>query len=178
MTPLHDVLERKISQLEKMLTPQNIGDAEDVTFVLLHLFSLISSIDTHLCWQQFIDSVHDLVSHTTSEQILLVEIETISEALDGDEGEQRPHDFKSASFSIPTTCSHCQVGPRTLLFHGPEFVTSLSQTSIWGLSKLGKTCKLCGVSVHARCELKVGIRCLQARHAKIKSSSLDTGKLQ
>jgi hypothetical protein len=47
------------------------------------------------------------------------------------------------------------------------------QTSIWGLSKQGKTCKLCGLSVHSKCELKVrnpnamcrliadlGVRCL------------------
>jgi hypothetical protein len=31
------------------------------------------------------------------------------------------------------------------------------QTSIWGLSKQGKTCKLCGISVHAKCELKVSV---------------------
>ena len=30
------------------------------------------------------------------------------------------------------------------------------QTSIWGLSKLGKTCKSCGLSVHTKCELRVG----------------------
>jgi Phorbol esters/diacylglycerol binding domain (C1 domain) len=29
------------------------------------------------------------------------------------------------------------------------------KTSIWGLSKQGKTCKLCGLSVHSKCELKV-----------------------
>lgn len=29
------------------------------------------------------------------------------------------------------------------------------QSSIWGLTKQGKTCKLCGLSVHSRCELKV-----------------------
>lgn len=47
------------------------------------------------------------------------------------------------------------------------------QTSIWGLSKQGKTCKPCGLSVHSKCELKVkksdcirrqiadlGVRCL------------------
>ena len=50
---------------------------------------------------------------------------------------------------------------------------SEEQTSIWGLSKQGKTCKMCGLSVHSKCELKVrnpmactglvadlGVRCL------------------
>lgn len=76
-------------------------------------------------FQTFIDSLHDLTAHATSEHILLAEMETISEALDGDEGEQRPHEFKSASFSIPTTCGYCQVEGHILLFSVPEFVTSL-----------------------------------------------------
>ncbi|KAF9778598.1 hypothetical protein BJ322DRAFT_1091523 [Thelephora terrestris] len=121
LKPVLDSKQRNVQTLEKMLKPQNIGDADDIAF-------------------NFIDTVHDLTAHATSEQILLAEIETISEALDGDEGEQRPHDFKSASFSIPTACGYCQA-------------------SIWGLSKLGKTCKLCGVSVHARCELKIPATC-------------------
>jgi hypothetical protein len=126
VTSLYYLLERKVDQLEKMLTPQNIGNAEDVAFVLPPLSYLTLYVDAHPYLQQFIDSVHDLTVHDTSEQILLAEIETISEALDGDEGEQRPHDFKSASFSIPTSCSHCQVGRRVPLFYVPEFVTSLS----------------------------------------------------
>ncbi|KAH9011660.1 hypothetical protein EDB85DRAFT_2076883 [Lactarius pseudohatsudake] len=52
-----------------------------------------------------------------------------------DEGSQRPHSFKSSSFTIPTECGYCA-------------------TSIWGLSKQGKTCKACGLSVHSKCELK------------------------
>ena len=31
------------------------------------------------------------------------------------------------------------------------------QSAIWGLSKKGKTCKACGISVHSKCELKVGV---------------------
>lgn len=76
--------------------------------------------------------------------MLVAEIETIDKALGGDEGEQRPHQFKGASFSIPTQCGHCA-------------------TSIWGLSKLGKTCKLCGISVHGKCELKVPATCTASR---------------
>ncbi|KAH9161158.1 hypothetical protein EDB89DRAFT_2116931 [Lactarius sanguifluus] len=42
----------------------------------------------------------------------------------------------SSSFTIPTECGYCA-------------------TSIWGLSKQGKTCKACGLSVHSKCELKL-----------------------
>lgn len=124
MTSLHDVLEKDVDRLDKMLTPQKIGDAGDVASVLLPLFSLTAARLIPR-WQKFVDSVHDLTAHTTSEQILLAEIETISEALGGDEGEQRPHDFKSASFSIPTSCGYCQVG-RVPLFYVAGFVTGLS----------------------------------------------------
>ena len=120
-------LERNVNQLEKILTPQNIGNADDVAFVCFPVFSpCCQALRLTPCRQNFIDSVHDLTAYSTSEHILLAEIETISEALDGDEGEQRPHEFKSASFSIPTTCGYCQVERRVLLFSVPEFVTSLS----------------------------------------------------
>ncbi|KAL5498460.1 BZZ1_2 [Sanghuangporus vaninii] len=47
--------------------------------------------------------------------ILNAEIETISDALGGDEGLQSPHSFKSTSFSIPTACGYCKVrSTRTL----------------------------------------------------------------
>jgi hypothetical protein len=50
---------------------------------------------------------------------------------------------------------------RYSFFHDSEFRVRLKlekQTSIWGLSKQGKTCKQCGLSVHSKCELKVRIR--------------------
>jgi hypothetical protein len=34
-------------------------------------------------------------------------------------------------------------------------LTNTTQVSIWGLSKQGKTCKSCGLSVHSKCELNV-----------------------
>ncbi|KAB5596551.1 Protein BZZ1 [Ceratobasidium theobromae] len=64
----------------------------------------------------------------------------ISPILVGDEGAQKPHEFKSTSFSIPAPCGYCK-------------------TNIWGLSKPGKTCKNCGISVHTRCELKMPAEC-------------------
>ncbi|KAL5482501.1 BZZ1 [Sanghuangporus weigelae] len=83
---------------------------------------------------------HQLTLLEFTATILNVEIETINDALGGDEGLQSPHNFKSTSFSIPTACGYCK-------------------SSIWGLTKQGKTCKSCGLCVHAKCELKVPANC-------------------
>ncbi|KIJ42343.1 hypothetical protein M422DRAFT_254412, partial [Sphaerobolus stellatus SS14] len=90
--------------------------------------------------ERLIDTQQQLTYLTTSQEILSAEINFISEALAGDEGGQHPHVFKSASFSIPTQCGYCK-------------------SSIWGLSKQGKTCKLCHISVHNKCELKIPADC-------------------
>ncbi|KAI0693978.1 hypothetical protein BC835DRAFT_1043166 [Cytidiella melzeri] len=92
----------------------------------------------------YLDAHRQLSFYTTSDCMLSAEIETITEALGGDEGEQHPHTFKSSSFSIPTQCAYCK-------------------SSIWGLSKQGKSCKDCGISVHSKCELKVPADCAHHR---------------
>jgi len=91
-----------------------------------------------------------LMSFATSERILNAEIDTIVAAIGDDEGAQQPHSFKSSSFSIPTQCGYCK-------------------TSIWGLSKQGKTCKLCGLSVHSKCEMKVPADCHKAELSRTSS---------
>ncbi|KAG0256464.1 hypothetical protein DFQ27_005706 [Actinomortierella ambigua] len=59
----------------------------------------------------------------------------------GDGGvQQQPHDFKAASFTIPTTCDYCQ-------------------STIWGLAKQGFTCRDCGYNCHSKCEMKVPPNC-------------------
>jgi hypothetical protein len=121
-----------------MLTPQNVGNADDVAFVLFLCSPMCEASRLTSYRQNFIDSVHDLAAHGTSEQILLAEIETISEALKGDEGEQRPHDFKSTSFSIPTTCGYCQVERRVLLSSVPEFVDKSFIDFDLGSEQIGK----------------------------------------
>jgi len=88
----------------------------------------------------YLESKQKLVFLMSSERRGNAEMEVISAALRGDEGSQMPHSFKSSSFSIPTQCGYCK-------------------SSIWGLSKQGKTCKLCGLSVHSKCELKVPAEC-------------------
>ncbi|KAH8989067.1 hypothetical protein EDB92DRAFT_1947619 [Lactarius akahatsu] len=96
-----------------------------------------------------LDAQHQVTLYETSQSILETEIRIIETALGGDEGSQRPHSFKSSSFTIPTECSYCA-------------------TSIWGLSKQGKTCKACGLSVHSKCELKVAADCSGVRGVRQK----------
>jgi len=101
----------------------------------------LGNIDATL--DKYLEAKHQLIFYTTSERILNAEVETIVSAIGDDAGAQRPHSFKSSSFSIPGQCEYCK-------------------TSIWGLSKQGKTCKLCGISVHSKCELKVPADCRKA----------------
>ncbi|KAH9168432.1 hypothetical protein EDB89DRAFT_2073863 [Lactarius sanguifluus] len=96
-----------------------------------------------------LDAQHQVALYETSQSILETEIRIIETALGGDEGSQRPHSFKSSSFTIPTECGYCA-------------------TSIWGLSKQGKTCKACGLSVHSKCELKVAADCSGVRGVRQK----------
>ncbi|KAI0826761.1 hypothetical protein BC628DRAFT_1516154 [Trametes gibbosa] len=93
----------------------------------------------------YLDAQHELTFYGISRVVLSTELDTISLALNGDEGAQSPHSFKSSSSPIPTTCAYCK-------------------SSIWGLSKQGKTCKACGISVHSKCELKLPADCTGTRH--------------
>ncbi|GBE83192.1 hypothetical protein SCP_0502390 [Sparassis crispa] len=100
----------------------------------------------------FLDAQHQFAFYATSETILTGEIDTITAAVAGDEGGESPHTFKSSAFSIPTQCAYCK-------------------SSIWGLSKQGKTCKSCGISVHSKCELKVPADCSDSRGGRSYSTS-------
>ncbi|KAJ7505127.1 hypothetical protein B0H11DRAFT_1976959 [Mycena galericulata] len=102
--------------------------------------------------ENYLDANHQVISYATSERILNTEIEVISTAIGGDEGEQQHHSFKSSSFSIPTQCGYCK-------------------SSIWGLSKQGKTCRACNLSVHSKCELKVPADCKHSEGGR-KSSAI------
>jgi len=72
------------------------------------------------------------------------EIELITASI-GDTGLQaKAHEFKSTSFTIPTTCDYCE-------------------TTVWGLTKQGMTCKACGYNCHAKCEMKVPPNCTRVK---------------
>ncbi|TFK23395.1 hypothetical protein FA15DRAFT_670509 [Coprinopsis marcescibilis] len=101
----------------------------------------------------YLEAEHQLGFYLISEHILKTEAETIVSAIGSDVGSQNPHQFKSSVFSIPTTCGYCK-------------------SSIWGLSKQGKTCKACGVSVHSKCELKIPANCGQEEEQPTSSPSL------
>jgi len=100
----------------------------------------------------YLEAQQQAVFYATSECILKVEIDTIVDALGDDEGAKQPHSFKSSSFSIPTQCGYCK-------------------SSIWGLSKQGKTCKGCGLSVHAKCELKIPAECTHREGGRPRTST-------
>ncbi|QRV85998.1 SH3 domain protein [Ceratobasidium sp. AG-Ba] len=122
-------------------------------------------------WENLLDGTHQLTDLELVKATHEAEMRVLSEALAGklkhsatrlqsnvslgDEGAQKPHEFKSTSFSIPAPCGYCK-------------------TSIWGLSKPGKTCKICGISVHIRCELKMPAECgLPPGSSSSKASSIN-----
>jgi len=102
-----------------------------------------------------LDAQHQVTLYETSQSTLETEIRIVEAALGGDEGSQSPHSFKSSSFTIPTECGYCA-------------------TSIWGLSKQGKTCKACGLSVHSKCELKVAADCSGVRGVRQKMADSES----
>lgn len=108
--------------------------------------------DTSDAMNSYLDTAHQVTTLSTSACVLNSEINTIADVLGGDEGGPSPHVFKSSAFSIPTTCGYCKV-------------------SIWGLSKQGKTCKSCGLSVHSKCELNVPAQCSNV-HGDYKASEI------
>ncbi|KAG7528984.1 hypothetical protein FFLO_05842 [Filobasidium floriforme] len=73
-------------------------------------------------------------------EALDVEIGLLERALGDDQGAQKPHDFRNASFAIPTPCEYCK-------------------SSIWGITKPGSTCRKCGSNVHVKCANKVPAEC-------------------
>ncbi|CAO3624271.1 unnamed protein product [Cunninghamella blakesleeana] len=93
---------------------------------------------------QYMDISRQLTILSTQKARVKSEIDTIIHCI-GDEGlRAQTHDFKSSSFTIPTTCDYCK-------------------STIWGLSNKGMTCKVCGFNCHAKCEMKVAPNCSGVR---------------
>ncbi|KAJ3994622.1 hypothetical protein F5050DRAFT_1772912 [Lentinula boryana] len=140
LIPVIDNKQREYDQLNKLAVAydgdHSLGNVEDIS-------------------DKYLETDHDMTFFRTSECILNAEIDTIVNVIGDDVGAQQPHNFKSSSFSIPTTCGYCK-------------------TSIWGLSKQGKTCKVCNLSVHAKCELKVPADCQRGGGVSRHSSRLST----
>ncbi|KDN53182.1 hypothetical protein K437DRAFT_253195 [Tilletiaria anomala UBC 951] len=87
-----------------------------------------------------LESSRELLVLETSEGCLQAEEDIIIASIGADHVEARPHRFKPASFTIPTSCDFCS-------------------GTIWGIAKQGLVCKPCGFTVHAKCELKVPADC-------------------
>ena len=84
--------------------------------------------------QSLLDAQHQVALYETSQSILETEIRIIEKSLggeclgfseknpfknfasSGDEGSQKPHAFKSSSFTIPTECSYCAVRGTSVYF--------------------------------------------------------------
>ncbi|PWN49546.1 hypothetical protein IE53DRAFT_369667 [Violaceomyces palustris] len=86
------------------------------------------------------ESLRQAFTLESEEALLVEEIECIRGAIGDDEGQARPHRFKPASFTIPTTCDYCG-------------------GTIWGIARQGFVCKPCGYTVHSKCEMKVPAEC-------------------
>ncbi|KAG1749300.1 hypothetical protein EDB19DRAFT_1681903 [Suillus lakei] len=141
----------KLRELNPALEKQRT-DVEKYHDMLITYATNNTPGDTGDAMNRYLDATHEVTALSTSACVLNSEINTIGDVLGGDEGGSSPHVFKSSAFSIPTTCGYCKV-------------------SIWGLSKQGKTCKSCGLSVHSKCELNVPAECSNV-HGDYKASEI------
>jgi len=107
--------EHEYSQLEKLvkayLENPSLGDVDEITNVWITQFLYETSNVEHntVDTQNALDAYHAQCQLSTNHTALEAEIDTILNALGGDQGAQQPHDFKSSSFSIPTPCAFCKV---------------------------------------------------------------------
>ncbi|KAG0292801.1 hypothetical protein BGZ98_002458 [Dissophora globulifera] len=110
---------------EAYATNNSLGDPEEVNENILETARSITILQT-------MNSLYE------------AEINAVVQAV-GETGVQnQPHDFKAASFTIPTSCDYCQ-------------------STIWGIAKQGFTCRDCGYNCHSKCEMKVPPNCTNVK---------------
>ncbi|KNZ46227.1 hypothetical protein VP01_745g8 [Puccinia sorghi] len=90
--------------------------------------------------ENLLESVRQTITLELQYSVLTKEVEILEQTLGDDQGSQRPHTFKSASFVTPTPCCLCH-------------------SNIWGITKQGVTCKACSISAHVKCQPKVPSNC-------------------
>lgn len=90
--------------------------------------------------QKLMDVIRDITLLSTQKVRVKSEVDLIIQNIGDDGLRAENHDFKSSSFTIPTTCDLCN-------------------STIWGLSNKGLTCRACGFNCHAKCEMKVAPNC-------------------
>lgn len=86
------------------------------------------------------DVIRNITLLSTQKVRVKSEVDLIIQNIGDDGLRAENHDFKSSSFTIPTTCDLCN-------------------STIWGLSNKGFTCRACGFNCHAKCEMKVAPNC-------------------
>ncbi|KAK7206037.1 hypothetical protein BZA70DRAFT_121811 [Myxozyma melibiosi] len=104
---------------------------------------------------KLINAQRDAAVADTKRIALEVEVETVELVVGDIIKGTRPHDFKGVSFKIPTTCLFCN-------------------DTIWGLSRHGFKCRVCGYTCHAKCQMKVPADCAGAKVKKSKKKSKQT----
>lgn len=107
-------------------------------------------------------TLNDLTLLEIRNEVSMSETDVLTLALDGDLGPQRPHDFRSTTFTIPADCDHCGA-------------------HIWGMGKQGYTCTRCKANAHVKCALRLPANCLAgqaATSAADKRKSLAFGRRQ
>ena len=120
-----------------------VGDPDevmDVSQTLASAHCTFTDAHTRLPSKNLLDSSRELLVLETNEGCLLAEESVIVETIGEEHSSARPHQFKPASFTIPTSCDFCN-------------------GTIWGISKQGLVCKPCGFTVHSKCELKAPADC-------------------
>ncbi|KAI8453656.1 hypothetical protein BY996DRAFT_7143050 [Phakopsora pachyrhizi] len=95
-------------------------------------------------WDSILENFLDTVEKTTTLElqytVLAKEIKVLETTLGDNQGSQRPQNYKSASFVTPTSCYLCN-------------------SSIWGITKQGVTCKACSIHSHVKWGPKVPANC-------------------
>lgn len=99
-----------------------------------------SSLDFDKFNEKLMDVIRDITLLSTQKVRVKSEVDLIIQNIGDDGLGAENHDFKSSSFTIPTTCDLCN-------------------STIWGLSNKGFTCRACGFNCHAKCEMKVAPNC-------------------
>ncbi|KAK9493245.1 hypothetical protein V1508DRAFT_385418 [Lipomyces doorenjongii] len=92
---------------------------------------------------------------------LEVEVETVELVVGDIVKGTKPHNFKSVSFKIPTTCMFCN-------------------DTMWGLTRHGFKCQDCGYTCHAKCQMKVPADCggmVSKKKKKKTKENLETSSL-
>lgn len=86
----------------------------------------------------------DISTDDTNRNKLETEVATITQVAGDIDRGITEHEFKSASFAIPTNCDFCG-------------------STIWGMSRKGYHCKACSYNCHKNCQMKVPANCTQEK---------------